>query len=244
MTERARVPGRIPVNHRYALPRPRPAYLYRRRPAGWTICILDMQPGTSCASRARVRNCCLLMFKIMELMRKQLHIILIAAYCFVGTQGTGISVIACPHGTDGSIIICIHTDQLLIATVSTSPSGVATVCSGDQLELTCNITGRILDWSFFMIDDETGAARKYAMRGITADAQRESQTFTLTRFNSTVITFLRLSTQDSPVLTSRVFISPVSDSLDGTVVTCMDVASQTMESITIITFISQSQGKT
>ena len=94
-----------------------------------------------------------------------------------------------------------------------------------------------------MIDDETGAARPYAVRGITADAPRESQTFTLTSFNSTVITFLRISAQDSPVLTSRVLISDVSDSLNGTVVTCMDVASEIMESTTIITSISQSQGK-
>ena len=125
--------------------------------------------------------------------------------------------------------------------MSIFPSGVAPVCGGDQLELICNITGRLLDWRFFLIDNETGAAREYAGKGISADGLREAQTSNQTRFNSTVIIFSRTSSQDSPILTSRVLISAISDRLNGTVVTCMDAASEIMESTTIITSISQSQ---
>ena len=126
--------------------------------------------------------------------------------------------------------------------MSIFPSGVAPVCGGDQLELICNITGRLLDWRFFLIDNETGAAREYAGKGISADGPREAQTSYQTRFNSTVIIYSRSSSQDSPILTSRVLISAISDRLNGTVVICMDVASGIMESTTIITSISQSQG--
>ena len=136
----------------------------------------------------------------------------------------------------------MHCESSISGTVTIFPSGVAPVCNRDQLELICNITGRLLEWRFFLIDNETGAVRKYAGKGISADGLREAQTSNQTRFNSTVIIFSRTSSQDSPILTSRVLISAVSDSLNGTVVTCMDAASEIMESTTIITSISQSQG--
>ena len=119
----------------------------------------------------------------------------------------------------------MYCENSVSGTVSIFPSGVALVCSGDQLELICNITGRLLDWRFFLIDNKTGAAREYARKGISADGPREAQTSNQTRFNSTVIIFSRISSQDSPILTSRVLTSAVSSSLNGTVVTCMDVAS-------------------
>ena len=137
----------------------------------------------------------------------------------------------------------MHCETSVSGTVSIFPSGVAPVCSGNQLEVICNTTGTHLEWRLFLIDDETGAARVYARWGISADGPREVQTFNQTGVNSTVITFSRSSTQGSPVLTSRMLISAVSDSLNSTMVTCMDVASGTMESTSIITFNSQSQSK-
>ena len=111
-----------------------------------------------------------------------------------------------------------------------SPPGIASVCNGDQLELMCNTTGRLLEWRFFQAD-ETGTTREFARRGITADGPHDIQTFNQTVLNSTIFTFLRTSAQDSLVLTSKVVIRTVRDiSLNGTVVICMDVASPSMES--------------
>ena len=53
--------------------------------------------------------------------------------------------------------------------------------------------------------------------------------------------FSRTSPQGSPVLTSRVVIDSVKDSLNGTVVTCMDVTSSTMESSATVIMIINSR---
>ena len=73
--------------------------------------------------------------------------------------------------------------------------------------------------------------RQFIQRGITADGPADIQTFPV-EYNSTIFTFSRTSIQGSPVLTSRVVIDSVKDSLNGTVVTYMDVTSPTMESST------------
>ena len=33
-----------------------------------------------------------------------------------------------------------------IGAVTLSPSGIVSVCQGDQLELTCNVMGSVLEW--------------------------------------------------------------------------------------------------
>ena len=122
-----------------------------------------------------------------------------------------------------------------------SPPGIASVCSGHQLELMCSATEMFLKWNFSWIDVETGMTRQFIRRGITADGPADIQTFPV-EYNSTIFTFLRTSVQGSPVLTSRVVIDSVKDSLNGTVVTCaQDVASSTMESSTTIIMIINSR---
>ena len=113
-------------------------------------------------------------------------------------------------------------------TVKISPSEIASVCSGDQLELMCNATGSLLEWNFSHID-ETGTARQFIRRGIAADGPADLQTFTV-EYNSTMFTFSKTSAQESPILTSRVVIDSVNDNLNGTVVICVDITSPRMES--------------
>ena len=121
----------------------------------------------------------------------------------------------------------------LLGAVTISPPGIASVFSGHQLELMCrpSATGMFLEWNFFRIDVETRMYRQFIQRGITADGPADIQTFPV-EYNSTIFTFSRTSIQGSPVLTSRVVIDSVKDSLNGTVVTYMDVTSPTMESST------------
>ena len=114
-------------------------------------------------------------------------------------------------------------------TVKISPPEIASVCSGDQLELMCNATGSLLEWNLFHSIDETGTARHFIRRGIAADGPADLQMFTI-EYNSTMFTFSKTSTQDSPILTSRVVINSVNDNLNGTVVICVDITSPRMES--------------
>ena len=100
-----------------------------------------------------------------------------------------------------------------------SPSGVATVCSGRQLELTCSTSGPIHDWSFSFVQDT---------RAVLSDRSDNQSSYLLV--NSTILlNFSRVSSQYSLPLISRLLISPVSDGLNGSSVSCFDIA--TSESV-------------
>ena len=111
-----------------------------------------------------------------------------------------------------------------------SPPEIASVCMGDQLELMCNTTGSLLEWNLSHID-KAGTSRQFIRRGITANGEADAQMYTV-EYNSTMFTISRISAQESPVLSSRLFIDGVNDSLNSTVVTCVDVTSPNLESST------------
>lgn len=104
---------------------------------------------------------------------------------------------------------------------------MASVCNGDQLELTCNVTGRLLEWRF-------NITRIY-IRGISSDTQTPQQLIV----NNSRFTFSRTSNQNDVQLVSRLLISPVTDSLNGTNVICEDPVSL-LQSTTTILIIQQS----
>ena len=105
-----------------------------------------------------------------------------------------------------------------------SPSVVAPVCQvGGQLELTCTITGMYLRWVVF---NNTSYTRLIPSIGSGATLQP----FTI---NSTTFTFSRLSGLNVLPLKSRLTISPVTASLNGSVMTCGDIETQEMSSTTI-----------
>ena len=62
---------------------------------------------------------------------------------------------------------------ILSGKVTISPSGIASdsVCSGDQLELTCNVMGSVLEWRI----NVTSSSRMYR-RGIRSENQNDFQT--------------------------------------------------------------------
>ena len=100
--------------------------------------------------------------------------------------------------------------------VEISPPPEAPVCqAGDQLELTCSLSGTFLRWQFTAVR-ESGVPETY-MRTVSSGGV--SSPFII---NSTIeITFVRLSTQP---LTSRMTISSVTEGLNGVRVNCIDVA--------------------
>ena len=123
--------------------------------------------------------------------------------------------------------------------VMLSPSRRAQVCAGDNLEFTCNITGTLLVWNFPLI----GSSRRQFQYGISASDPAEAYKHHLVDNSTININISKNSAEDSPV-SSRLLISPVTESHNGTEVTCVDLSSSpAMESSTTIVVIDgQVQG--
>ena len=96
------------------------------------------------------------------------------------------------------------------------------MCSGGQLELMCTTTGMFLNWSYSLIPNG---------RVIQSTGQSD-QNYALT-VNNIVFTFYRLSGPNSLPLMSRLLIRPVSDNLNGTVITCEDLETSNSSSTVI-----------
>ena len=118
----------------------------------------------------------------------------------------------------------------IITGVMISPPGIAPVCSGDQLELICTTTGRFLELSFFLIPEGDTTARRYS-RVLNSDSPTSEL-----EVNTITFMFSIISAGSSLHLTSRLIISPVSDSLNRTEVNCTDVGTSNSTS-TIVTVI-------
>ena len=118
-----------------------------------------------------------------------------------------------------------------------SPSEIAQVRVGDDLEFTCNVTGIFLEWIFPKL-----MSQREFTRGIAPQGPNEDQTLEVMDNNITY-RFRRTSAEGSPV-SSMLLISPVSDGHNGTNITCVDVSSSTTEaaSTTIIIIGSRIQG--
>ena len=111
-----------------------------------------------------------------------------------------------------------------------SPSGVASVCSGDQL-LTCTISGSSLEWAFILTLDNAVA------RAYTKDLTTTTEAPEPLVINSTRFTFSILCPPNRLPLISILVINPVTVGLNGTGVNCTDLEmSETMSTnITTLT---------
>jgi hypothetical protein len=93
--------------------------------------------------------------------------------------------------------------------VMISPPGVASVCSGDQLELTCTTPGTFLEWNFFLVPEGGTTARRYdrTLHSTSFPAPSDLEVNTIT------FTFSRISAEGSLPLVSRIVINPVRDTV-------------------------------
>ena len=111
--------------------------------------------------------------------------------------------------------------------VDISPSVVAPVCqTGEQLELTCSLTGRFIRWEF-TVSLESGAPMTLMPTVTSGGTSGVPLPITV---NSTTFTFSRLSTQP---LTSTMTISSVSEGLDGVQINCVNVEVSESASTTV-----------
>ena len=113
-------------------------------------------------------------------------------------------------------------DNNYIIGVMISPPGVAPVCNGDQLELTCTMPGSFVEWSFFLIPEGETTARGYVRTLHSSDSFPASSDLEV---NSITFIFSRISAAGSLPLLSRlaIVINPVNDGLNGIEVKCIDV---------------------
>ena len=126
-----------------------------------------------------------------------------------------------------AVVIHNHT---FTGAVTISPSGVATVCRGGQLELNCSIPDNggfaLLVWSVTLV------AENPVNQAISSSSP--SDQIILAVINSTNLTFSRISSQNSLPLVSRLLISAVSDHLNGTKVKCVNSLTSETSSVTVI----------
>ena len=121
---------------------------------------------------------------------------------------------------------------------------MVTVCNGDQLELMCTITdsidtSRLLEWSFNLIPANATSYRIY--NRVISSSSISNQTRHII-VNSTTFTFSRVSAPNGFPLISKLLISPVSNSLNGTLVNCMDISTSETATVLVIIFNVMSNG--
>ena len=117
-----------------------------------------------------------------------------------------------------------------------SPSKIAPVCGGGQLELTCTTPGRLLDWSFSPrnnCDHDVSQPSFPQTQSIQFVGATSGQTLTVL-IDSVNFTYLRLSPPNLRPLVSKLVISPVKESFNGTLVRCTDVEYMNSSSTTIL----------
>ena len=109
------------------------------------------------------------------------------------------------------------------------------VCSGDQLNLTCSLTGsNILEWTFAPATIFMGLYR--AIEANTPKNSDDSSVIGSSRF-----TFSKSSARGNLPLVSTLLIDPVTIDLNGIMINCTDIFS--LESATSIVYVVNRQSE-
>ena len=113
--------------------------------------------------------------------------------------------------------------------VTTTLPEVAIVCNGSQLELNCTITGSILEWRII-------PEQNHSQLSPMIHYPTRNQSF---QYGDSTVTFTIISQAHPMELTLyRTVISPVTNSLNGTEVECIDFEDQELSSSTVINIVN------
>ena len=118
--------------------------------------------------------------------------------------------------------------------VMLSPSGVAAVCSGHQLELNCTTTGGYLEWDFCIT---ANGSITTIPRRLVNNGAGPGLTLTPLMTDSILFHISRVSLPKSLPLVSKLLISPATNSRNGTEVNCTCTDSLTGVSSSTIVFV-------
>ena len=118
-----------------------------------------------------------------------------------------------------------------------SSPGIAPVCDGDQLKLTCSITGNQVEWSVFGIPEGEMTARRYG-RGLLNNGINQAPVDLMV--NSVLFTFSRVSPPNTLPLITKLVTSTANNltSIDETEVICQDTMTHN-SSATIVNVIRE-----
>ena len=114
-------------------------------------------------------------------------------------------------------------------TISSS-ADIAPVCNGDELELTCTVLGRALEWN---VSIPWMPPEFMTLKHTLTSVERISPDHTITINGSISFTFSRITLPDSQPLVSRLLISPAIGAVNGTVVICTDRETRNSSSTTV-----------
>ena len=120
-----------------------------------------------------------------------------------------------------------------------SPSGVAFACVGMPLEITCNTTSTILQWNItYSAGPETLSETRLVYHSTRAA--------TLSPFmvHQSTIYFTRTSKRNALPLTAILLIDPVTEGLNQTMISCMQVGSSVnAQEAAVLSIVDQHYGK-
>ena len=147
--------------------------------------------------------------------------LLLILYCCRHVKGDRYRIISSDSLVTESAVIC---HMFYTGVVEISPSAVAPVCQvGDQLELTCNSTGMIHRWEVTVMIPQIMTTTINVLAS-SSDSSGQSPVVTI---NNSTFTAPRLSAPGSLPLVSGMTVTPVSRSLQGTVVSCFEGTTST-----------------
>ena len=124
---------------------------------------------------------------------------------------------------------------------------MAPVCVGGQLELTCSVSGRVQRLSFnqsHLFDDQHASSvspRLPSTQSLQFSGPSSQQTHHVL-INSVNYTYLRLSPPEVLPLVTKLVISPVNESFNGTEVICTNLENLISSSTAIFVVDESFQG--
>ena len=127
---------------------------------------------------------------------------------------------------------CTGILMIIIVTLTTSddvilsPPEVAPVCSGDELELTCAVPGRALEWVITLMPPEDTTYEYPLINSV----EQSLPVHTIKVNNNISLIFSRSSPLNSRPLISRLLISPATSVVNGAIVVCEDTEMRTNSS--------------
>ena len=117
------------------------------------------------------------------------------------------------------------------------PHEQASVCHGEQLQLTCNTTEVYLTWSYSLYNEQ-GLLINYTRKISSLDMSRQYSQIVV---NSTLFDFVRISDQGLPLI-STLMISSVVNGLNGVAIGCTGLTQdfETAVATTTLSIINES----
>ena len=121
-----------------------------------------------------------------------------------------------------------------------SPSGVAFACVGMPLEITCNTTSTILQWNIIYSRNNSGILSEARLIYYSTPVA----TLSPFMFHRSTVNFTRTSMRNALPLTATLLIDSVTEGLNQTMISCMQLGSSVnAQEAAVLSIVDQHYGK-